>query len=742
MMSSVAWRGIICFLLGAGLFVPPIFAQNTPLIAKEGLLKTNVSVSNIPAKNLRISFVGSSVTWCDGFLQSGLVKETILNMQKRRADVISPQDATIKGAQHLLNTINDRKFFDGVATRLTGANAEIAFTLTGNEISIVQGIDRSNLAAAEIELYIDGKLHDTFNNFNTAPLGEAQKIFTGDGKTTTFNLGRAFTYQHSISVNGIPKKGRQNQGGYSGGVIAKTDDYLIVRKYGKDENGNPEVHHWINFKEAPHPNDAIVAIYKYGEEISYEKTTIGKNAADELESPFGDGDISFDLTKPTKISSGLDFRETDERAVKTYRFATSKTRHVRLKIKGAYKGASATPYFIFNFATNRFFHFQNAGIGGWKLQFLNDPQEFHRSYKKVNDFVPDVIMLETTPNDDWAVKGHKLFTSFQNITLKELQSIRTFPAKNITFNADKETYNFQKWVGKIKAIHENGVVIVKDSPYGQIADPVAGDYVFVGAYFSNNKEYAVRRVAAYNRTTGEITFDRPVRKTDLIYDDLQALVGLEVRVRSFSLFEEQLRTFINNIRKASPAVKMSMISNPLPVVSARELWGYWELMDKIGQDTQVENLKVSSFYDYQYSQVQNVSLNFDARLLNVDQDSGFLEGNLDIPAGRNCLNFEVLVNGKNVYGTDAVVYNGYSYGIDPDLKGAQLNMDGSKDATRDKQKINRIPRLVFLKNAPSSGTVVLKYSTKKWSGDGCHVRDGDDGSKIYGELYANFLKNL
>ncbi|MEQ7801978.1 hypothetical protein ABDJ41_19440 [Pedobacter sp. ASV1-7] len=698
------------------------------------------SNSNIPAVNLRMSFVGSSVTWSDGFLQSGLVKETILNTQKHMADVVGPRDVVIKGANSLLNTPNDRKFFDGVATRITGVNSEISFSLEGNEVSIVQGIERSNTNAAEIEVYIDDVLYDTFNNWNTSPVGKETKSFKGDGKTSMFNLGRAFTYNHNVTVSSALKKGSHNLGGYSGGIVPASDDYMIVRKYGKDRYGNPEVHHWVYFKVIPKNGEDIVAGYDYGEEISYEKTTIGKTGKGVLESPFGDGDVSFDLTKPARISSGLDFRQTDERAVKKYRFATNKKRTVRLKIKGNYIGASGTPYFIFNFATNRFFHFQNAGIGGWKLKFLNDPEEFHRSYKKVVEFAPDIVMLETTPNDDWTVKGHKVYTEYKDLSIQELQSMRTLPAKNITFNEKTGKYKFQKWAGKIEAVQERGITISAGDKYGIAAKPVKGDYVFIGGYFSNNKEYAVRRVSSYNDKTREITFDRPISTADFIYDDLKSLVGLEVRVRSFEIFENELRQFISNIRSEQPSAKISVISNPLPVVSARELWGYWDVIDKIAGETQVENLRVSSFYDYQYSQIRDQALTLDASLLKTDPVSGFQEADLKIPAGRNCLNFEVLVNGKNVYGKDAVVYNGYSYGIDPSKTGAGLNMDNSNDGIQTNQKINRIPRIVFLKNAPTSGTISIKYSSKKWSGDGCHVRDNDDGSKLYGQVYYDFIK--
>lgn len=703
-----------------------------------------VSLINMPATNLRTSFVGSSVTWGDGFLQSGLVKETILNMQKRKSNVILCNDSSIvpinAGSQTLLNSVNDRKFFNGNALKITGTNAEISFTLEGDEVSIIQGIERSNLNASEIEIYVNGVLYDTFNNWNTSAIGSTTKNFTGNGIDTKFDLGRAFTFGHTVTVNGVTKVGTLYQGGY-GGAIPTSDDFMIIRKYGTDVYGNPEVHHWIYFKVAPVNGSAIVSNFNYGEELSYEKTTIGKTNAGILESAYGDGDVSFDLSNPASLSSGLDYRETDKRVIKTYRFASKATRVIKLKIKGNYNGASGTPYFIFNFATNRLFHFQNAGIGGWQLNTFNDVTEFNRSYKKVSEFEPDNILIETTPNDDWYVKGHKLSTVYNGLTLAQLQGFRTLPAKSITYNSGSNTYDFNKWVGKIQAIDERSVTVLVDATHVVDSLPIVGDYVFIGQYFSNNKEYVTRRISAYDNTTKKISFDKPINKSDFIYDDLQNLVGLEVRVRDYSLFDTKLRLSITNLRNAHPSAKIGVVGNPLPAIQVRELWGYWEVIGKVADEMSAENLRVSSFYNYQYSQAKNSSVvTIDATTLVTDAFTGFKEIDLStLTAGSNYINFEVLVNGIDVYGKDAFIHNGLAMGVDTAKTGIALNMTSTANNTSGNQVANKKPRLVFIKNAPTSGNILIKYSNNKWSGDSCHVYNDEDGSKLYGELYYDFL---
>src|SRR5690606_2328961 len=114
----------------------------------------------IPNENERYSFTGSSVTWGDGYLQSGYVKEFIQWKQSRVARAIVPSQFS-EGT-----VLVNRKYFLGEALKLEGVGTEIEFSITGNEVTVVQAIERTNAAASEIEIYIDGVLHDTFNNFN------------------------------------------------------------------------------------------------------------------------------------------------------------------------------------------------------------------------------------------------------------------------------------------------------------------------------------------------------------------------------------------------------------------------------------------------------------------------------------------------------------------------------------------------------------------------------------------------
>lgn len=182
--------------------------------------------------------------------------------------------------------------------------------------------------------------------------------------------------------------------------------------------------------------------------------------------------------------------------------------------------------------------------------------------------------------------------------------------------------------------------------------------------------------------------------------------------------------------------------NPLPLIGARELWGYWELMNDIAGEMNVKNLPVQSFYDFQYSQKRDQEVVLDAGMLERDPLTGYMEAGIDGFDGRNRQNYEVWVDGVNVYGTGAVVRNPYAYGVDRKLQRESLQMDYREDGVRAKQQINQKMELVFLKDAPRTGKIRIRFSTTNWSGDGCHVRTGDVGSSIYGTIYYDHFKTL
>jgi len=677
----------------------------------------------LPNENERISFTGSSVTWGDGYLQSGYVGEYIKWKQSKLAQAILATE--LEGGILVAN----RQYFLGQARKITGVGQEFEFKIKGNEVSIIQGIERSNANASEIELYIDGNLHDTFNNFNPTPIGAFTKNFTGDGTIVMFDLGNAFTYGHTVTVGGASNIVTLNTTQNTGFTIPTGSDCAIIRRLGVDENGNSAVTHWLWFKVAPTNGQAIIVNGTRGKALFYEETTIGQDVSGNNESPYGDGDTSFDPLAPSSVATGLDFRQTDDRVVNTYRFLDNKERTVRLRIKGNYGAASGTPYFIFNFATNRYFHFQNAGIGGWDLWDLDKTisQDALRGWQRVIEFNPDKLVVETTPNDDWIVKGHKVYSS-ATLSLAELRATKNLPLRSIDYNSGNDDYTMTRWRGFITAITEDSVTFS-----GTVDTPiVVGDVVMIGQYWGNNKDYIERIVAGVSGST--ISFNKPITKGEIIYSSLQDFVGKEIGVRSLGTFKTKLEGLIDKIRSVTDK-PIYLLENPMPNVLGRELWGYPIVMDMVANSkVNVHSVDYSSLRRWQESQAkETTTLNVTSAVLDHYLNKRVLEFGTN---GQNLLAVDVLLNGASIYGKRAVVQNGWAYTVNQSATGLTLNKLASGTTNSGQVYNGRAPRLVILDDALTSGIITVKWAGSLWSNDSCHMNA--NGSK----LYADFLRDI
>lgn len=696
-----------------------LFTEN----AKDQIIEISGSSNVLPNENTRTSYCGDSVPWGDGFLQSGFVAEIIKERQTNLATSILASEFNIGVIE------NNRKHFLGKALRLTGIDQEINFTLKGNEVSIVQSKDRVNTNASEIEIYIDDVLYDTFNNFNRSPIGTIDKNFTGNGSAVMFDLNTAFTYGHVVTVNGVNKVVVQNTNTSVGFVIPANADCAIIRKQGIDSSGNIAVTHWIWFKVAPLVSDSINVKANNGEKITYEKTTIGETSTGVIECPYGDGDISFDPTAPSSIGAGLDFRQTNEDAVIIYRFLEDKQRNIKLKIKGLYPGASGTPYFLFNFATNRFFYFQNAGIGGFKLSDLNKSlqNQYLRNWQRIVSFNPDNVVLSICNNDDWEVRGYKIYTQ-KEVSLSELRNIKTLPLREILYLSASGTYNISKWVGEITEMNDYSVTFS-----GTLATPIEiGDNIRIGNYWSNNSDYISRIVLSINGNT--LFFDKPISKGEIIYNSFSDFVGKEICVRNLSVFNNSMVELIDKIRQSTDC-NISILENPMPNVLARDLWCYPYVMKKVsGLKNKVFTVDYYSLRKWQNSQPKTkVDLNISSAVID-----NFL-GKRVIEFGairQNTLATDIKLNGVSIYGKRAVVQNGWGYTVNQSATGTALNKGAGSQVNTGQVFDAKKPRVVILDDTLTSGVITVEYSSVLWSNDSCHM---NANSSI---LYKDFLSKI
>lgn len=701
-------------------------------------------VKTIPEKPLNIAFTGSSITWGEGYLDDSFVAYIDDYLRINLADTIMHNNMTYVGNN---TTIANRKFYKGTATKLSDINSEVEFKITGNELSLSLCKERSNLGASLVDLYVDGILYDTFSTYNDEQSGHNQKTFIGDGKTVKFDLGKCNTYGHVITVGGIAKTGVMNTFG-SGATIPSNKDYMIIRKYGTNvDTGETEVHHYVWFKVPPTESAKIVVDFDYGENILYAKTTIGETACgvdSVLESSYGDGDTAYDSENSTALSSGLDFRYTDPRAIKTWKFTENATRNIKLVVKSLDpRVTTGTPNFIINFATNRYHHVMNAGIGGFDSgELLTDTKL--KGISELMKFIPDIVFFESGTNDDWGCS----FVSTRKITNVTEAEVRRYPTlwlKSCT-PVSADNYTLETSVLKIAGATNRSIKI--DSTGVTFNDVKAGDIIVIGDYHGDNREVQSRVISSWDSINHIASFKKPLQFDGLFgLNNPADLANKEVRIRRLDTFAADYTECINTMKDYNPDVRIGLIDTGLSNYMSRLLIGY---PDKIAEVAKNEDCKHIKSYDllsdWQYSQTKDKTAYLNTArntISNGSREYTLVNSSGVDPNGSSFgyTNFSVKVNGVERYGDGCYIDGGRAYAFDPALPATQLiasNWDGKRASLRN------IPlKLVFTKNIPSTGDVIdVKYSSAKWSLDDCHVFGGQPGATIYGNSIIDGLRKL
>lgn len=692
---------------------------------------TGLGVFN-PGRPLRISLTGSSITWGSGYMgEESFVGEVESRIRTLKARTVHGKDMTLSGTN---SVVNNKLYYGGQVLKLSGVNAYAQTSIYGDEFSISIGRERKNAGAAVIELYVDGVLFDTFSTYNKLPSGSTSANFTGDGTTKLFDLGKAFTYNHATTVGGVAKTGSLNVQGY-GGAVPGGQDYMVVKQYAT-VGGIPEVHHYLDFAAAPANGAAIVCSFDYGETVNYAKTTIGNtgqgiNTA--LESAYGLGSVSFDPANPSSISSGMDFRQTDKRSVLTWRFSTATTRTFKLSIKALDTRATAgTPELYLNFATNRMFYFQNAGIGGWTADLLATDTGL-RTVKEIKEFNPDIVLLESGTNDDWNAgniwTAYVTKTGLSEAAVKALGS--SLHLQTITF--DNPTYTVQDSRVPVTAITSTSATLDGTNATFNLA---AGDVIILGDYKGDTRRTAARVVSGWNSGTRVVTWNRPVSVNDLIQiSALSDLVGTTAQVRRLNTWATAVTTALDSLETDLPGVVLGIVDMGPPNFDARRLIGYPEKSQALIGARSKPCLKAKTYKaveTWQYGQKKDVQLylNNANSTTSTGAASYILYKSGGAAPTERIRNISVTVDGieRNNDGT-CFVAGGYAYNW-----GAVSPLTINNDA-----EILAAYTLTFSSNVPAAGAVIIvKFSSVLWSGDLTHPTVAD-GNKVFGETIFETL---
>lgn len=732
-LSGVLVNGGRIWLRFGGSSIPALIsdsvAESVSMLRAENAISSNGSTQ----KNLKVSFLGSSTTWGQGYLgKDSYVDGVEKYLRNKLATTVSASQLTASGSWQLLP--NESMCYQSTVGKLSGVNATVDFELYGDEVSIALCKERANSGSAIVEFLVDGQVHDTFSTHNTLPAGSSVFNAVGNGSDKTFDLGHAFTYGHVVTLAAAGQSGRINQGGY-GGTFVGDDVWMVVRKLVDLGSGEYEVRHFLTFKNAPANGVAIQCNYSYGETIKPTLSTVGNLAAgigSGIESSYGEGSTVHDPANPVGLSSGLDFRQNDPRAVKTWRFSGSASRQYQLRIKSLDSRATgATPELFVGFVTNRMHYVQNAGIGGYKASNFLQTSNL-TNLRQINSFKPDFAFIKLAANDDWDVHEFKAWLPKTGVADAVLRSSDSSMYLK-TISGSSDNYSVDDSRCPIAAITPFSVTFESAVQLGAVTP---GDQIVFGDYKGDNRRVVIRIVDSWSGKTA--TFKQELLAADLVHvSAISDLVGTTAQVKSIAGWDQNIRSIITGLHDVLPSLKVGLSTDGLPNYNMRRLEGYAEAAEAIaGSLSDVDFVDAyGATKRWTYDQNQNVSVYLNASQGTVS--SGASEYPLFKSDGiawafKAPRNLSVKVDGVERINDGCYVRGGEKKGWPIDV----VTMTTSNAVTVIDPQV-----LVFTDNVPAPGAVIeVAYASSKWSSDDCHP--GDIGNALFGAVAIDALKRI
>lgn len=681
-------------------------------------------------KNLRLSFLGSSTTWgsSGGYLgQDSYVGQVEEFLRNQLAVTIAAEALNATGTWQVFT--NEPMCYRSQVGKLAGAGSQLEFELNGNELSAALCLERGNAGAGIIELLVDGQLYDEFSTYNNELFGSASISKTGNGSDKVFDLGYSFTFGHVVRVAGVALNGKLHQGGYGGG-FSENDDYLVIRKV-VSSGGSYQVRHFLSLKNAPAANVQITCEFFYGESIKPTKSTVGNIAqgiGSGVESTYGDGGTAYDPANPVALSSGLDFRQNDPRAIKTWRFDSVKKRKFILRIKALDSRSTGTPALFVSFVTNRMHWLQNAGIGGYKAQdFLQDDDL--KNLRQIKAFRPDISVIKLAANDDWVSHSFKAWVVKSEQTKSQVKAVDSaYYLKAISGSDD--SYSVEDSRCPIAAITPFSVTL---SASTVVENLEVGDQLILGDFKGDNRRLIVRIVSRWEGKTAH--FDQELLAEDLVHiGALPSLVGMTCQVKSIKPWSDNIKQIVAQLKSALPQGRLAIGTDGLPNYYERRLEGYPEEARRICAESGADFIdSYGRIREWTYSQNadQSLYLNSSQSVLSTGSSSYDLfkaDGNPAVI--RLPRNLKVFVDGVERTNDGCHVDGGLVRGWSE--AEANLTMANS-------QWITKPQRLVFTSDVPPANAVIkVKYSGKTWSSDDCHPNDY--GNRLFTQALVPHIK--
>lgn len=691
-------------------YTPPVYKNAT-------IDYVNNAISNIdvvqPVKAKSYAIFGSSKSTTRNAYSGWLayLVDGLLTLANKTTNLITTGTVANRpyNQKALTNTANGI-----VGKKITGVGSSLTFTVFGSHVDLVQFIERTTNYAA-FDVYDNDVKIGSFNNRNKTMLGQRTQIFAGTGAQKSFVIDHLDSYNFAVTVNGTAQTVSMNPG-LSGGDCYAVRTIMTFAPY---NDGQPR--RILYFPVAPANGATIQLTYNVGRAVGFTQSDFNEdeNGNTENTNPVSIASLTADAV--TRSGYPLSPVINNPDAVLRFSFDAYGMHRIKIVITGG-----TNPYFDFDFACAELNNFMNAAFGGYDLARAISESQWHdwRCVRYLPYF--DVLMLEYGTNDD-RYQIDRVLVREQTFTLEEIKNVKLKEVIYIT-NTGNTSFATGLCTGTIQEI----------TPFSLTSDDIktseieVGDFIKIGEYRSDWREFAVRTVATVDKVNGVVTWVKPFSVSEIWhYNNLSDMVGAQFAVRRLGQVRTNYNTLIGKFKASNPNAQLLVVG--MSAFNTNDYcsgWGYNELQQELADQYN------GTFVNISDEQIRfNDGALSNPKIINIPS-SGVADYVVDgADVGNVNRAFRVWVNGVDVTGIDAYVERTDGWFVTSDVDPSLIHLTQGQDWNQvvpfaTDYGIKPV-RVHFYGNVPASGdTIQLVVGGYGWSNDGIHQTES--GNQTYG----------
>lgn len=691
-------------------YTPPVYKNAT-------IDYVNNAISNIgsvqPVKAKSYAIFGSSKSTTRNAYSGWLayLVDGLLTLANKTTNLITTGTVANRpyNQKALTNTANGI-----VGKKITGVGSSLTFTVFGSHVDLVQFIERTTNYAA-FDVYDNDVKIGSFNNRNKTMLGQRTQIFAGTGAQKSFVIDHLDSYNFAVTVNGTAQTVSMNPG-LSGGDCYAVRTIMTFAPY---NDGQPR--RILYFPVAPANGATIQLTYNVGRAIGFTQSDFNEDENGNTESVNPVNIASLTADAVTRLGYPLSPVINNPDAVLRFSFDAYGMHRIKIVITGG-----TNPYFDFDFACAELNNFMNAAFGGYDLARAISESQWHdwRCVRYLPYF--DVLMLEYGTNDD-RYQIDRVLVREQTFTLEEIKNVKLKEVIYIT-NTGNTSFATGLCTGTIQAI----------TPFSLTSDDIkaseieVGDFIKIGEYHSDWREFAVRTVATVDKVNGVVTWVKPFSVSEIWhYNNLSDMVGAQFAVRRLGQVRTNYNTLVEKFKASNPNAQLLVVG--MSAFNTNDYcsgWGYNELQQEIANQ-----------YNGKFVNISDEQIRFNdgalsnPKIINIPS-SGVADYVVDgAEVGNVNRAFRVWVNGVDVTGIDAYVERTDGWFVTSDVDPSLIHLTQGQEwyqvtTFATDYGVKPVKVHFYGKVPASSDTIQLVVGGFGWSDDGVHQTES--GNQTYG----------